>query len=647
MMTKALFFRFLRISLFVLLSVILLSCFALSAFAAKPLAAKEATKDGLTAEFLVEADATDSELYRLSLRLTQSGTLVSDIRPTLVLPEALELVSGDAGEGITLSDGETKYIEYTFRLAKEDAETTDTPTTGSPIVTTDTPETDPADTAGGCASTIGSAYLLVACLALAALLMLRKGKVRKIALLLAVVLLASPMLFPLSASAASSERAFALTGKVKIGEESYPIEVKLCYQYTFEEIEKDQALGMDQFEITYYWGPQGASMYDEAMIKAIKECGFTSIPLENNSVEGNKLALQLLRQYGMTCSALMDYRITALAGYDRTVSPDTPQEEVDRVVQEVIAEYEEYRDVICGWWVQDEPCAARFEILGKIVSAFRRFDPERSTAINLFPTYASDKQLGTNGYQEYLDRFVAEVDPTYISYDHYHFLLDRARADFFQNLELVRAKGFESGLAPMQIILLTKHMSYADVTYDQIEFEVNMSLLYGMKRISYFTFFLSPDLLADGWSNACMDVNGQIYPHYYDVQNINQWLLPLGNELFGKTSTAVFHMTSGSLDKGCIKYEGYGALGEVNGKNFAVGFFDDESFMIANKIYYEGDYGNNVLEFIDVRSGLEYFDTTTSTWVDVESGGLATRNEDGNYVITFVSSQGILFRVAE
>ncbi len=247
------------------------------------------------------------------------------------------------------------------------------------------------------------------------------------------------------------------------------------------------------------------------------------------------------------------------------------------------------------------------------------------------------------------DEFVAQVDPHYLSYDHYHFLKDgTARGGYFSNLEYVRDKALETSIDPMIIILLTQHMGYTDVTYNQLMWEVNTSLTYGMKRISYFTFILEQYLLDDGWTNAFMSYTGEIWPHYYDVQKLNAWLLPLGNELFDKNSTAVFHLMERDymMEQGCDPYKGYGDLGEVAGKDFVIGFFDDGSFMITNKLWGEGENGQNPFEFIDIKGGLEYFDPAAAEWKDAESDGIVRKNESGNLTITFDGGEGILFRIA-
>ena len=175
-----------------------------------------------------------------------------------------------------------------------------------------------------------------------------------------------------------------------------------------------------------------------------------------------------------------------------------------------------------------------------------------------------------------------------------------------------------------------------------------MALVYGMKRISYFTFWNDQYMESSGWENSCMNSKGEKNPHYYDVQAVNEWLYPLGNELFGKTSTAVFHKgSSDKLSENSTAYSSYGELGLCTGEDFVIGFFDDASFMIVNKEYYYDDDDNtkNTLVFDDIRSGLEYFDTESASWKNAEESSAVPRNDDGKYVAQFEPGQGILFRV--
>ncbi len=605
--------------LFVLFVLLLSVALSLCAFAADD-GVISASKDGLKTNMTLTAE---NENVSIELEISnESADDVSNVAVTLTLPEAFALSSGELTTPIELGLGSTQNLSYVITNTDALPETT-------------APETEPAKS--GCGAVIsGTAVIFVL---ICSAFFLFKNPKHGMACLLACLMLV-PLALP--THAATTERKIVLEDVVIYEEEEYPVSVAVSYDHTFTEAKGVGTKGMDKFEITYYWGPQGQDLCKEEYIKKIAECGFTSIPIEGYDPTINKTALGYLRKYGLTCSALADYRIlNALASNDQTA--------IDAYIKDVVNDYKDHLDVIKGWLLRDEPSASDFPALARVVDAFSRIDPERTTMINLFPTYASDKQLGTNGYQEHLDKFISTVKPDYLSYDHYHFQKTTTRKGFFENLEIIRDTAIANEIDPMLIILLTEHMSYADLTKYQIEWEVNMCLTYGMKRISYFTYWLSQDLLDQGWNDACMDTTGKIYPHYYDVQEINKWLLPLGTELFDKNSTAVFHTRTkggGSLEKGCEAYKSYGDLGEIAAEaSVVIGFFDDESFMITNRMYNDNENSRNTVEFLDIASGLEYFDTASASWKDAEADGIVTRNENGVLCRTFEPGEGMLFRV--
>ncbi|MBQ3824440.1 MAG: hypothetical protein II808_04425, partial [Clostridia bacterium] len=280
--------------------------------------------------------------------------------------------------------------------------------------------------------------------------------------------------------------------------------------------------------------------------------------------------------------------------------------------------------------------------LSQLVAAIKKVDPERNTFIDLYPNYAdAESQLFANDYQDYVDRYIAEVKPHYVCYDHYHFRKNGiARAGYFANFEIIRKAALASDLDYMTISQLVTHGGYCDATFSQLLWEANMALCYGAKRISYFTFMLVAE---DGeWKNACVDLQGNKMPHFDDVKAVISRVYNLGVELFNKRSEAVFHLTGdpASLEEGCAAYESYGKLGKVTGNEFVIGFFSDGSFMIMNKHWEEGAEGKNALIFDDVASGLEYFDVESASWKAYNN-----KNESGKYVFNAEAGEGLLFRV--
>jgi hypothetical protein len=137
-------------------------------------------------------------------------------------------------------------------------------------------------------------------------------------------------------------------------------------------------------------------------------------------------------------------------------------EQIERVVRELV---DQTRDspACAGYFICDEPGASQFPYLGKVVAAIRRRAPGKLTYINLFPSYAipgnsPDSQLETKNFTEYLEHYVAEVKPDFLSYDNYMVeysqdLRDRPTgASYFRDLLEVRRVSQEHGLPFWNIV---------------------------------------------------------------------------------------------------------------------------------------------------------------------------------------------------
>ena len=399
--------------------------------------------------------------------------------------------------------------------------------------------------------------------------------------------------------------------------------------------------GFDSFEITYYWGPQGASVTNKVFWELAKEAGFTSVPIENATVEENLIALGYLKELGLTCSALFDSRIS------RMLSRSYSEEDIENLFNELKKDYADYLDIIKGWWFKDEPTAANFKYLGKTVGVMKRVDPDRTAFINIFGCGKNGKmdteRWGADSYPEFVEQYLTVTDPHYLCFGNYHFTKKgTAKPQFFTNFEMIRSAALEKNLDYMIHLQLIEHGNGCASSRAQLFWEVNMALCYGAKRYSFFTFVL-PDASGE-WVNAIVDLNANKEPHFDMVKEVNEMALPLGRELFYKRSEAVFHLTSdpATLEMGCTAYESHGNLGKVTGDEFVIGFFDDGCFMVVNERWKEGDEGKNSIVFDEIAAGLEYFDTATASWKTYE-----TKNGDGKYVFNTDAGEALLFRVAK
>ncbi len=361
---------------------------------------------------------------------------------------------------------------------------------------------------------------------------------------------------------------------------------------------------MKQFDITYFYGPSQEYVVKEEIIADMAASGITLAQLLWYDIDVNKQALRLMKKYGIRAT-VFEKRVKALVEAGDT-------EQVDVVVKNVVEDYQEF-DNIVGWDIWDEPNTEQFPMLAKIVEAFRNYAPEQETVINLFPNYSQPEALKDVDYESHLRKFVESVKPDFISYDHYPFLgrnlpgalgeiadiedekerLIRIAAkrefnggEFFANMEIVRAIGLTNNIEQMMIAQLIEHGCCRNLTLPEIRWQINMNLAYGFHRISYFTYW-QPDGDAEVWlwDNAMVNLQGEKYPHYYDVQTLNQEIYDMGALLFGTKSEAVFHVDTDE-EAGQL-FEGYGSVKKITGGQAVIGFFENGYIYMVNYNFLE------------------------------------------------------------
>ncbi len=399
---------------------------------------------------------------------------------------------------------------------------------------------------------------------------------------------------------------------------------------------------MKQFDITYFHGPFEEFVVKEDVISEIAASGMTLVPL-HYSTEVNKQALPLLRRYGLR-AIVSDPRINHIYNTDNIAGADA-------MAKEVVEDYKEFDNII-GWDIVDEPGASKFPVLGAIVNGFRRYSPEMETVINLFPNYAAPEQLGNPDYVSHLEEFVNVVRPHLLSYDHYHFLgrenrnntmnLDvdererlirlaaesvENRGGFFENIEDFRSVALKYDIDPMLIVLLTEHGPYRNLTLGELYWEVNMCLAYGMKRISYFTYWEPPFDPHWQWANAMCDTEGNKTKHWYDVKAINDDILSVGQHLFNTKSEAVFHI--GTPEDGAAKFENYKLVSSIDGDNGVIGFFEDGSIYLVNRDF----------------AGKNTFTLHTEKPVSVFSDNRFILTKDNTFTVELCAGEAVLLKV--
>ncbi len=272
--------------------------------------------------------------------------------------------------------------------------------------------------------------------------------------------------------------------------------------------------------ITYWCGPN----LTDAVATQMAEGGW-------NLVWCGEQGLDIAQRHGLRAQ-IQDALLTPA-----TLSDPKRRAELDRFIARVSKHPAFY-----SYFITDEPGAAQFPALAKLVAYLRERDPRHLAYINLFPTYANNTQLGVEGatvpaYREYLRKFIEEVKPALVSYDHYQFGVNGDHPDYFLNLDLIRQASLDAGLPFLNIVQAStwapKSMRVPGP--DEMRYLVYTTLAYGAQGISYY-IYTCPNHLG-GMAKA----DGTPTPLYDAVKTLNREFVAIAKQLQPLRSIAVYH----------------------------------------------------------------------------------------------------------
>jgi hypothetical protein len=180
-----------------------------------------------------------------------------------------------------------------------------------------------------------------------------------------------------------------------------------------------------------FWWPPPPQQTTHDRYAEIAEAGFTFVTGGNGVQELplNETMLNAAAANGLK-AVIIDSRVSSIQNY--------PREQWPSVVASTVRDYEQF-PAFSGILVSDEPSTGAFPQIGDVTDLVRRSDPRKLAYSNLLPTYATTDQLGAPTYPDYLKQYVAQVHPSFLSFDHYAlFKPSGVRADYFHNWVLVR-----------------------------------------------------------------------------------------------------------------------------------------------------------------------------------------------------------------
>jgi len=271
--------------------------------------------------------------------------------------------------------------------------------------------------------------------------------------------------------------------------------------------------------VTYWAGPA----MSEAVARQMAEGGW-------NVVWCGEKDLDLVHRHGLRAQL-----------HDGLISPATLDNPAQREKLDALVARARKHPAMYSYFITDEPSAAAFPPLGKLVAYLRQRDPEHLAYINLFPTYASNQQLGTQGdtiaaYKEHLRQYVEVVKPSLISYDHYQFSKAGDTPGYFLNLAMIRRAAQDAGVPFLNIVqACTWDPSMRVPVGDEVRYLVYTSLAYGAQGISYYVYCTS------GHTGGIALADGTPTPLYHVLKSVNRQFAATAAELQPLRSLGVFH----------------------------------------------------------------------------------------------------------
>jgi hypothetical protein len=230
-----------------------------------------------------------------------------------------------------------------------------------------------------------------------------------------------------------------------------------------------------------------------------------------------------------------------------------PDQEIERRVQQLIRAAGK-SPALKGYYIMDEPGVADFPALGKAVAAVKKHAPGKLAYINLYPNYATlgapdMSQLGTSNYTEYLERFVAEVQPQVISYDNYMVqfsddLKDQKKtASYYRNLLEVRRVALAHQLPCLNIVSANQIRPPTPIPSPaNLQFQAYTTLAAGYRGVTWYNYY------GPGYKYTPIAPSGAKSPTWVYLRDVNSQIAALAPLMSRLTSTGVFFSAPAPVD---------------------------------------------------------------------------------------------------
>lgn len=260
----------------------------------------------------------------------------------------------------------------------------------------------------------------------------------------------------------------------------------------------------------------------EQHVKDLAQCGIDMVV----NMRNDRQALDWLAQNGV--GAIVSGIVPGWFGGDGsnagTMAQANPLEKYELAAQSF-----EAHPAIIGIDAGDEPSSQDFVHYGRVIDRIEQRFPGRFAYLNIYPSYALKgsntteeirRQLGTESYGEYIERYVQAVKTPYICFDYYLYSADLS--GLYESLVTV-SKACQKHQREMWMVLqVNSHQPEVFISEKQLSFQANCALAFGARTIIWACY------CAGWWHNHVLDKQGNQTQQYEKLKKVNEQLHALG-----------------------------------------------------------------------------------------------------------------------
>ncbi len=292
-----------------------------------------------------------------------------------------------------------------------------------------------------------------------------------------------------------------------------------------------------EFEISAFWAPYDIT---EEGLKQYKDAGFNTLAMINHSLDINSddqfylgsnrtmTALKNCKKVGL--NAILNYNdwIAVAAENNENYYSETPFSQYDI--------YGDYKDIIVGVHIVDEPGAKHIEEYGKqtLIDDFKKVYPNAQYIVNLLPEYAlnyRDWSTAEEMYDTYLNGIMTKFEKNrMISIDCYFFhkqFAEKRRQGIMKNYDNVANLAKENNASQTFIMQSAVTNEFVDTLSEgDIRLQANMAIAFGADAMQYYCYSVPKGTNENGeteysYEKCIMTQDDKPSDIYYHVQKVN------------------------------------------------------------------------------------------------------------------------------